>query len=163
EGHGDLCPGGPSRGSHGTCRPDQRGSSASGQRACPKNTNPGPVCMTMPKTDRGTGRPPESAYRLPEDGPLPDLPLYERLIDDGMLAARYQRASHSRAQPEQARPETGEPQILAIAHPDPETQTITFILDAATANTVMFAIAAHADEREAHVREVELLGQRFPE
>jgi hypothetical protein len=27
----------------------------------------------------------------------------------------------------------------------------------------MFAIAAHADEREAHIREVEQLSQRFPE
>jgi hypothetical protein len=220
--------------------------------------------MTMPKTDRGTGRPPEGAYRLPEDGPLPDLPLYERLIDDGiaaadaqgsavdhltarrlaiwlaarpqppvyarslvqfvntgaispalktqlriharsgnypdrpeaarlmqycgargadvgpiggnfgaacdqidradaMLAARYPRTRHSRAQPEQARPETGEPQIIALAHPDPETQTVTFIFDAATANAVMFAIAAHADEREAHIREVEQFGQTLPE
>ena len=82
---------------------------------------------------------------------------------DAMLAARYPRTRHSRAQPEQARPETSEPQIIALAHPDPETQTVTFILDAATANTVMFAIAANADEREAHIREVEQLGQRFPE
>jgi hypothetical protein len=80
-----------------------------------------------------------------------------------MLAARYQRARHSRAQPEQARPEIREPQITALAHPDPETQTVTFILDAATANSVMFAIAAHADEREAHIREVEQFGQGFPE
>ena len=82
---------------------------------------------------------------------------------DAMLAARYQRVRPSRAQPEQVRPETSEPQIIALAHPDPETQTVTLILDAATANTVMFAVAAHADEREAHIREVEQLGQRFPE
>ena len=220
--------------------------------------------MTMPKTDRGTGRTPEGAYQLPKDGPLPDLPLYERLIDDGiaaadaqgspvdhltarrlaiwlaarpqppvfarslvhfvntgaispalktqlriharsgnypdrpesarlmrycvargadvgpigenfgaacdqidradaMLAARYQRAKHIHAQPEQARPEAAAPQLIALAHPDPETQTVTLILDAATANSVMFAIAAHADEREAHIREVEQFGQRFPE
>ena len=215
-------------------------------------------------TDNGIGPAPRSAYRPPENVPLPDLPLYERLIDDGMaaadaqdrpvdhltarrlaiwlaarpqqrvfaqslvhfvntgaispalktqlriharsgnypdrpetsrlmqycvargadvgpigenfgtacdqidradamLAARYQRPRQSRSQPEQARPETSEPQITALAHPDPETQTVTFILDAATANTVMFAVAAHADEREAHIREVEHLGQRFPE
>ena len=46
--------------------------------------------MTMPKTDNGTGPPAECAYRLPEDGPLPDLPLYERLIDDGIAAADAQ-------------------------------------------------------------------------
>src|SRR5260370_27027658 len=28
-----------------------------------------------------------ATYRLPEDGPLPDLPMYERLISDGIAAA----------------------------------------------------------------------------
>jgi hypothetical protein len=32
-----------------------------------------------------------------------------------------------------------------------------------TANTALFAIAAHADEREAHVREVERFGRKLPE
>ena len=82
---------------------------------------------------------------------------------DVMLAARHQQARHGRAQPRQARPETGEPQITALAHPDPETQTVTFILDAVTANAVIFAVAAHADEREAHLREVEQFGQSLPE
>jgi hypothetical protein len=35
--------------------------------------------------------------------------------------------------------------------------------DAITANAAIFAITAHADEREAHVREVEQFGQTFPE
>ena len=218
-----------------------------------------PQAAAMPTTG-GT----ERAYRLPEDGPLPDLPLYERLIDDGivaadaqgspvdhltarrlaiwlaarpqspvfaqslvhfvntgavdpalktqlriharsgnypdrpeaarlmqycvargtalgpvgenfgatcdqidradvMLAARHQQARHARGHPGQARPAVGEPQITALAHPDPETQTVTLILDAATANAAMFAIAAHADEREAHLREVEQFGQSLPE
>lgn len=37
------------------------------------------------------------------------------------------------------------------------------MLDAATASIAMFAIAAHADEREAHVREVERFGRSLPE
>ncbi len=38
---------------------------------------------------------------------------------------------------------------------------MTLILDAAS--IAMFALAAHADEREAHVREVEHFGQSLPE
>ena len=41
----------------------------------------------MYKTDNGAGPPAGPAYRLPEDGPLPDLSLYERLIDDGIAEA----------------------------------------------------------------------------
>jgi hypothetical protein len=44
----------------------------------------------------------------------------------------------------------------------PGTQTINLILDT-TANVATFAIAAHADEREAYVREVERFGERLPE
>jgi hypothetical protein len=41
----------------------------------------------MYETDNGVGPPAGPAYRLPEDGPLPDLALYERLIDDGIAEA----------------------------------------------------------------------------
>ena len=37
------------------------------------------------------------------------------------------------------------------------------VLDATTASIAMFAIAAHADEREAHAREVERSGASMPE
>jgi hypothetical protein len=80
-----------------------------------------------------------------------------------MLADLHQRARHDRAQPAQAWPETDGPQIIALADRDPESQTVSLILDATTANTVMFAITAQADEREAHVREVEQFGQSLPE
>ena len=81
---------------------------------------------------------------------------------DLMLADLRDRARQHLAQPE-AWPETDGPRIIALAGRDPESQTVSLILDATTANAALFAIAAHADEREAHVREVEHLGQSLPE
>jgi hypothetical protein len=55
------------------------------------------------------------------------------------------------------------PDPFALARCNPESQTVTLILDATTASAAIFAIAAHADEREAHIREVQRYGQTLPE
>jgi hypothetical protein len=82
---------------------------------------------------------------------------------DLMLAGLHDRASNGHTGPGQAWPETDGPRIVALAGQDPDSQTVTLLLDATTASIALFAIAAHADEREAHIREVERFGQTLPE
>jgi len=82
---------------------------------------------------------------------------------DVQLAQFHDRVRHGGVHPEQSWPDRDGPRILALARRDPETQMVSLVLDATTANIAMFAIAAHADEREAHVREVERSGQNLPE
>jgi hypothetical protein len=82
---------------------------------------------------------------------------------DTMLAGLRARARRNNRAPEPTWPETTGPRITALARHDPETQTVTFVLDTTTASIAMFALAAHADERQAHAREAERLGADWPE
>ena len=81
---------------------------------------------------------------------------------DVMLAGLHDRARHGHSVPGQAWPETDGPRIVALAGRNPESQTVSLILDP-TASIAIFAVATHADEREAHIREVERFGQTLPE
>ena len=215
--------------------------------------------MTMRRTDNGTGPAPPQAQRVPADQLLPDLALYERLINNGVdaanarrgpvdhvtarrlaiwLAARPQEPSfahnltrfintgaiqrelktqlrirarsgnyadqaqtaqlmqyciargtdlgpvadnfgaachqidhadlmladaHDRnrhrtsRRSQQATPDNDGSLPTVLASHDPQNRTVTFVLDTATANIAIYAIAAHAQEREAHLREISAL------
>ena len=80
---------------------------------------------------------------------------------DTLLAGA--RVRHRGRAPEASWPETDGPRITALARHDPGTGTVTLVLDAATASIAMFAVAAHAGEREAHAREVERSGADWPD
>jgi hypothetical protein len=82
---------------------------------------------------------------------------------DKLLTGARARARHRGRAPEASWPETDGPRITALARHDPETGTVTLVLDAATAGIAMFAVAAHAGEREAHAREVGRSGADLPD
>jgi hypothetical protein len=82
---------------------------------------------------------------------------------DMMLAGLRDRVRQGNAPREPTWPDTDGPQVLALARRGPRGRTVSFILDATTANIAMFAVSAYAGDREAHVREVEQFGEKLPE
>jgi hypothetical protein len=63
---------------------------------------------------------------------------------DATPVQSHNRIRQGRARPGQAWHETRRPPMLALARRDPKTETVSLVLDA-TANIVMFTIAAHAE------------------
>jgi hypothetical protein len=82
---------------------------------------------------------------------------------DVMLKDLRERARQGLAVPAQAAPGVDRPTVVALAGRDPESRTVSLILDENTASLAIFAVAAQAEEREAHVREVQRYGQTLPE
>ena len=82
---------------------------------------------------------------------------------DVMLADLRNRVRHGSRSSRQSSAEADGPQVIALARRDPLGRTVSIVMDAATANVAMYAITAHAREREAHLREVERYGQTLPD
>ena len=82
---------------------------------------------------------------------------------DVVLAGLRERVRQRQGLPEPTWPDTDGPQVIAQARRDPQSRTVSLIMDAATANITMYAVAAYAGDREAHVREVEQSGEKLPE
>jgi hypothetical protein len=80
-----------------------------------------------------------------------------------MLASLRDRIKQGITLPREAWPNTEGPPIIALAAPDPRNHTINLILDEATASIAVYAITAHAAEREAHAREVQQHGHNMPD
>ena len=82
---------------------------------------------------------------------------------DVMLQGLRERARQGVVVPRQAGPGSTGPEVIALASRDSESRTVSLILDENTASIAFFAVAAHAEEREAHVGEVQRYGQALPE
>jgi hypothetical protein len=82
---------------------------------------------------------------------------------DAMLEELHDRVSNGDKIAEPSAAGTSEQQPIALARHDPQSQTVSLILDAATANAAIHAISVHAADREAHVREIQQYSQNLPE
>jgi hypothetical protein len=82
---------------------------------------------------------------------------------DAMLTDLRDRVKNGIAAPPQAFPDADGPPVIVRAERDPRTRTVSLILDETTANIAMYAIAAHAGDCEAHVREVQQFAHGLPD
>src|SRR5256885_2070472 len=88
-------------------------------------------------------------YASPPPGSAIDPALYERLIAEGIADADRRGGTIDH--------------VTAGAERDPRTRTASLIFTEPTANIAMYAIAAHAGDAEAHVREVTQFAHGLPD
>jgi hypothetical protein len=82
---------------------------------------------------------------------------------DAMLADLHDRVRNRHpAAPGHPVPGASGQQHIAMARHDPASQTVSFILDVATANAAIHAISAQAADREARTREIQQISQALP-
>jgi hypothetical protein len=123
-------------------------------------------CATYPFQSKAARLMQYSVARGVDLGPIgPNFGSICDQIDraDVMLAELRDRVRHDRSAREQAWLDIDGPQVVVAARRDAESRTVSIILDATTANITVFAIAAYAGDREAHVREIEQFGESLPE
>jgi hypothetical protein len=103
--------------------------------------------------------------RGPDRGPVTGFARDCDQIDqaDAMLAGLRDRVKNGTGPPVQAFPDADGPPVIARAERDRRSHTVSLILDETTANIAMYAIAAHAGDAEAHVREVQQFAHGLPE
>jgi hypothetical protein len=82
---------------------------------------------------------------------------------DAMLEELRNRVREGRPLPEAGRGGPSSQHVIALARHDPDSQTVSLILDDATANAAIHAISVQAADREARIREIEMSSRNLPE
>lgn len=105
------------------------------------------------------------AARAPDMGPIGEnfAAACDQIDRTEIILADLREKAKQASGLQQRWPENDGPPVVALAGRDSRNRTVTFVLDDTTANIAIFAVTAHAIEREAHLREVEQSGQKMPE
>jgi hypothetical protein len=80
-----------------------------------------------------------------------------------MLAGLHDRVRNRQQHPGQVSSAANGRQFIAMARHDPDSQTVSLILDTATANAAIHAISTQAADREARTRAIQQISQNLPE